>query len=110
MGKTNHTCNLDCKQRWSMFIFKSFYIRSLQKQSFFSHTILIFRKLHNNANGQNIHFIQESFVFYFEKCRFLINTEYNHVCFNNIVFDISYQQFLPVWNPTEEVIDIIFKY
>ena len=27
MGKTNHTCNLDCKQRWSMFIFKSFYIR-----------------------------------------------------------------------------------
>ena len=110
MGKKNHTCNLDCKQRWSMFIFKSFYIRSLQKQSFFSHTILIFRKLHNNANGQNIHFIQESFVFYFEKCRFLINTEYNHVCFNNIVFDISYQQFLPVWNPTEEVIDIIFKY
>lgn len=52
MGKTNHTCNLDCKQRWSMFIFKSFYIRSLQKQSFFSHTILIFRKLHNYANGQ----------------------------------------------------------
>jgi len=40
----------------------------------------------------------------------VLNTEYNHVCFNNIVFDISYQQFLPVWNPTEEVIDIIFKY
>lgn len=40
----------------------------------------------------------------------VLNTEYNHVCFNDIVFDISYQQFLPVWNPTEEVIDIIFKY
>ena len=40
----------------------------------------------------------------------VLNTEYNHVCFNNIVFDICYQQFLPVWNPTEEVIDIIFKY
>ena len=40
----------------------------------------------------------------------VLNTEYNHVFFNNIVFDISYQQFLPVWNPTEEVIDIIFKY
>lgn len=40
----------------------------------------------------------------------VLNTEYNHVCFNDIVFDISYQQFLPVWNPTKEVIDIIFKY
>lgn len=40
----------------------------------------------------------------------VLNTEYNHVCSNDIVFDISYQQFLPVWNPTEEVIDIIFKY
>ena len=75
MGKTNHTCNLDCKQRWSMFIFKSFYIRSLQKQSFFSHTLLIFRKLQNNAKGQNIPFIQESFVVNFEKCRSLIQSK-----------------------------------
>ena len=74
MGKMKHTCNLDCKQCWSMFIFKSFYICSLQKQSFFSHAILIFRKLHNNANGQNIQFIQESFVVNFEKCRFLIQS------------------------------------
>ena len=57
-----------------MFIFKSSYIRSLQKQSFFSHTIPILRELHNNANGQNIHFTQESFVVNFEKCRFLIQS------------------------------------
>ena len=109
MGQTKHTCNLRVSNVGQCLFLNPFTSVAYRNNRFSPIQFLHFKN-YTTMSMVKIYILYKNFFEVNFKKMQVLNTEYNHVCFNNIVFDISYQQFLPVWNPTEEVIDIIFKY